>query len=93
MMVTMRSSSSDVISPALSNQKLASCKKPEKVMCQRVERNHVPFIEIYIGFLADQIRISASNSFNFCQSVHDLLLAVDIGVEKTEDELEVRLLP
>lgn len=51
-----------------------------------------PFIQIDIGFLADQIRVSTAHALDLGESVHDLLLAVDIGVKETEDELEVRLL-
>jgi len=50
------------------------------------------FVQIHIGFLADQIGVAASHTLDLCQRVHDLLLAVDIGVEETKDELEVRLL-
>jgi len=68
----------------------------------------VPLVEIDIGFLADQVRVTASNTLcdmlelyrgirgigglaDFGQGVHDLLLSFDIGIEKTKNELEVRL--
>lgn len=50
------------------------------------------FVQIDIGLFAHQIRVPASNTLNFREGVHDLLLAIDIGVEETKDELEVRLL-
>lgn len=53
---------------------------------------HSPFVQIDIGLFAHQIRVPASNTLNFREGVHDLLLAIDIGVEETKDELEVRLL-
>jgi len=40
-------------------------------------------VEIDIGLLADQVRVTASNTLNFGQGVHDLLLSFDIGIEKT----------
>lgn len=44
----------------------------------------VPLVEIDIGLFAYQVGIAATDTLNFGQGVHDLLLAVDIGVEKTE---------
>ena len=52
----------------------------------------IPFIQIDIGFLANQIGVSTAHTLDLGESVHDLLLAVDIGVEETKDELEVRFL-
>ena len=52
----------------------------------------LPFIQVDIGFLADQVRITATYTLDLGQGVHDLLLSIDVGVEKSEDELEVRLL-
>ncbi len=52
----------------------------------------IPLVQVYIGFLANQIGVSASNTLYFGKGVHDLLLAIDVGVEETEDELEVRFL-
>lgn len=48
-------------------------------------------MEVDVGLLADQVGVSATNTLDLGQGVHDLLLSVNIGVEKTEDELEVRL--
>ena len=57
------------------------------------ERNScLPLVEIDIGFFADKIGVSASDTLYLGESVHDFLLAVDIGIEETKDELEVRLL-
>jgi hypothetical protein len=49
-------------------------------------------VQIDIGLLADQVRVSATDTLDLGQGVHNLLLSVDIGVKKTENELEVRLL-
>lgn len=50
---------------------------------------HKPFIQINIRLLTNQIRVSASHALDLRERVHDLLLPVDIGIEQTEDELEV----
>jgi hypothetical protein len=52
----------------------------------------LPFVEIDIRLLTDQIGVPATDTFDLGQGVHDLLLAINIGVEETEDELKVRLL-
>lgn len=44
----------------------------------------VPLVEIDIGLLAHQIGVAATNTLNLGQGVHDLLFAIDIGIEKTE---------
>ncbi|KAI6766485.1 hypothetical protein HG531_011707 [Fusarium graminearum] len=40
---------------------------------------------IDIGLLADQVRVSATDTLDLGQGVHNLLLSVNIGVEKTEN--------
>lgn len=52
----------------------------------------VPFVQVDISLLADQIGVATSDTLDLGQRIHDLLFAIDVGVEKTEDELEVRLL-
>ena len=52
----------------------------------------VPLGEVNIGLLADQVGVTATNTLDLGQGDHDLLLAVNIGVEQTQDVLEVRLL-
>lgn len=52
----------------------------------------IPFVQVHIGFFANQVRVPASDTLDLSESVHDLLLAIDIGVEEPKDELEVRLL-
>jgi hypothetical protein len=49
-------------------------------------------VEVNIGLLADQVGVTATDTLDLGQGVHDLLLAVNIGVEQTKDVLEVRLL-
>jgi hypothetical protein len=48
--------------------------------------------EVNVGLLADQVGVTATNTLDLGQGDHDLLLAVNIGVEQTQDVLEVRLL-
>lgn len=45
----------------------------------------VPLVQIDIGLLADQVGVSAADTLDLGQGVHNLLLSVDIGVEKTEN--------
>ncbi len=52
----------------------------------------LPLIQVDIGFLANQIRVATPDALYLRQCVHDLLLAIDVRIEETEDELEVRLL-
>jgi hypothetical protein len=49
-------------------------------------------VQVNIGLLADQVGVTATDTLDLGQGVHDLLLAIDVGVQKTQDELEVRLL-
>ena len=86
MMVTMRSSSSDVISPALLEVALVSAKSG------MISFFHIPLRQVDISLLADEIGVTATDTLDLGQGVHDFLLSIDVGIEKTKDELEVRLL-
>jgi len=44
----------------------------------------VPLVQVDICLLADQVGVTTSDTLDFGQGVHDLLLAVDIGIEETE---------
>jgi hypothetical protein len=44
--------------------------------------------KIDIGLLADQVGVSATDTLNLGQGVHDLLLAIDVGVQQTNNVLE-----
>jgi len=50
-------------------------------------------VEIDIGLLADQVGVATADTLDLGQGVHNLLLAIDVGIEETQNELEVRLLP
>ena len=103
----MRSSSSDVSSPALHQQVpiLATGRTLSSKAVLTVyilvcgvciaswRRKNLPLVQIDVGLLAHQIRVAASHTLYLRQGVHDFLLAVDVCIEETEDELEVALLP
>jgi hypothetical protein len=42
-------------------------------------------VQVDIGLLADQVGVSATDTLDLGQGVHDLLLAIDVGVQKTQD--------
>ena len=50
-------------------------------------RGDVPLVEIHISLLAHQVRVSASDTLDLSQSVHDFTLSVNIGVEETQNVL------
>lgn len=45
-------------------------------------------VEIDIGLLADQVGVTATDTSDLGQGVHDLLLAIDVRVQQTDDVLE-----
>jgi hypothetical protein len=73
-MVTMRSSSSEVSSPALqlgiSTRAMA---------CEEVRfGGAIPLVEVNIGLLADQVGVTTTNTLDLGQGEHDLLLAINL---------------
>ena len=46
-----------------------------------------PLVEVDIGLLADQAGVPPTDTLNLRQGVHNLALAVHIGVQKTADVL------
>lgn len=48
----------------------------------------VPLVQVDISLLADQVGVSSAYTLDSGQGVHDLLLAIDVGVEETQDELD-----
>lgn len=60
-------------------------------MCVRTGELSGALVQVDIGLLADQVGVSATDTLDLGQSVDNLLLAVNVGVEQTQDELEVRL--
>lgn len=51
----------------------------------------LPLVQIHLSLLADEVRKSAPNPANGCKGKHDLLLAIDVGVENTQNVLEIVL--
>jgi hypothetical protein len=41
---------------------------------------NAPFVKINIRLLADQIGVTATNTFDFCQGEHDFAFPIDIGI-------------
>ena len=48
----------------------------------------VPLVQINIGLLANQIGVATTDTLYAGQGVHDLLFAIDVGVEETKNELD-----
>lgn len=48
-------------------------------------------VQVDIGLLADEVGVAATDTLDLGEGVDNLLLAVNVGVEQTQDELEVRL--
>jgi hypothetical protein len=48
---------------------------------------HIPFVEINIGFLANQVGIPTTNTLDLSQGVHDFAFAINVSVQKTENML------
>jgi hypothetical protein len=63
------------------------------LICYSFSATTLPLVKIDISLLADEIGVTTSNTLDLGQGVHDLLLSFDIGIEKPENELKVRLLP
>ena len=74
--MTMRSSSSEVSSPALHGK----IRDVEQIASTDAR---VPLVQVDIGLLADQVRVSAADTLDLSQGVRNLLLAIDVGVKKT----------
>jgi hypothetical protein len=67
MIVTIRSSSSDVSSPALGEG---------QDLCASIEaRVCLPLGDVDIGLLADQIGVATTDTLDLGQGIHDILLA------------------
>jgi len=47
--------------------------------------NSVPLSQINIGLLANQVGVTATNTLDLGERVHDLLLSLDVCVQQTQD--------
>ena len=68
-MVTIRSSSSEVISPALRRHVRNECEGDDS---EANSGRYVPFVEIDVGLFAHQIGVSAHYTLDLGEGVHDL---------------------
>ena len=48
---------------------------------------YIPLVEIDIRLLADNVGVTATNTLDLGQGVHDLALAINVGVEETQNVL------
>ena len=55
------------------------------------ESQSLPLVEINISLLADDVRVTSSNSLDLGQGEHDLSLSIDVGVEQTQNVLELNV--
>lgn len=53
---------------------------------------HIPFIEVNIGLLADQVGVPTADTLDFGHGIHDFAFAIDVGVEQTKNVLKVMCL-
>lgn len=48
-----------------------------------------PLAHVHLGLLADQVGEAAANTADGCDGIHHLLLAINVGVQHTQNVLEV----
>ena len=48
-----------------------------------------PLVEVDIGLFADKVGVTTTNTLDLSQGVHDLALAINVGVEETQDVLYI----
>ena len=53
------------------------------------KRRKIPFVHVNIGFFADHVGQTPSNTFDGSKSEHNLLLSIDVCVEHTQYVLEI----
>ena len=53
---------------------------------------YAPLGHVDLGLLADKVGITTTNTSDVCQGVHDVTLAVNVGVQQTQNVLELVLL-
>jgi hypothetical protein len=59
---------------------------------QEIVLKDVPLAQVYISLFADEVGIAAPDTLNTGQGVHNLLLAIDVGIKQSQNELEIGLL-
>ena len=63
-----------------------SRKKPVEQWTQ-----YIPLVEVDIGLFADKVGVATTDTLDLSQGVHDLALAINVGVEETQDVLCPRI--
>ena len=46
-----------------------------------------PLVQVDIGLFADKVGVTTAHTLDLRQGVHDLALAINVGVEETQDVL------
>lgn len=58
-------------------------------MEQKKHKKHKPFVHVNVGFLTNDVGETATDTFDGGKGEHDLLLAIDIGVQNTKNVLKI----
>lgn len=61
--------------------------RDQKVLEDTQKSIDEPLLQVDIGFFADNVGVSSANTLDFGQGVHDLTLAINVGVQQTENVL------
>ena len=85
MMVTRRSSSSELRSPALTSADHQPPRLPRSLPGRF--HNDAPLVQIDVCLLANDVGVSPANTLDLSQSVHNLAFSIDVGVQQTENVL------
>ena len=48
---------------------------------------YAPLVQVNVGLFADKVGVTTANTLDLRQGVHDLALAINVGVEETQDVL------
>ena len=81
MMVTRRSSSSELSSPALETANNQPTNSPHTFY------NDAPLVQIDVRLLTNDVGVSPTNTLDLSQGVHNLAFSIDVGVQQTENVL------
>ena len=53
-------------------------------------RKDVPLVQVHVRLLADNVGVPPANTLDFGEGVHDLALAINVGVEETQNVLSAQ---
>jgi hypothetical protein len=60
------------------------------ILPRNPDKSGAPLVEVDVGLLADDVGVAATDTLDLGQGVHDLALSINVGVEETQDVLELR---